>query len=687
MPDYIKKIRTDKGDCQIDYTALANLPSSMKNPHPITFTGAASATYDGSAPINVEIPNPAEPFSPEPLTFTGAVSAQYDGTAPVTVNIPESYDLEELVDIRTGYDGTKYDTAGEAVREQIEKVYTDISYTDFFSIDTENLNWEDGFYNRTASLTSDSGTKHAAIQVSEGQKFKLSGAINYYLSFYVIVDKLENRTKYISFPSDYTNVGYQKFENLEVTIPSGMNYLIISQLRTIEDLLSISEYRYLNIKDVDDKVTGLESYVQDVENETIELESSVQEIESSIYRIEYNRYQEPESSDVGWMYSDGRLAYGGSRKVFGVSGYRTAKVTAYGGGDCPFCIFVDSNNNTISFLNNNVAFELETRVVNIPENCKSVVVNDVEGGYDDELKVFLPSINTNFIKELLSSLSNSDDEIKTEIAEVKNSVSDNRFSICAIKSNIIDLQERNDFSWKQFDGLYATITFDDTNSDIDVLEDLAEELNIPFCFATIPSRLNNIMSKGTETAQQTLERAVLNGGEILSHWQTQLNSYSTEEDYYSVYIGSKRDLENAGFEVNGIITAGGGADGTPESFKTQNWETCIKLARIYYRYADLTANSFGSTDYRYIEQFYNDRKFTDVGLESMKQYIDGLAEQGIGWLNMASHGTNNPNTNSVEVFRQIFQYALDKGFTFVTWNQMYNKFKSSKLEKLILEAQ
>ena len=57
MSDYIKKIRTDKGDKQIDYTALANLPGSMKNPYPITFTGGESAKYDGSSPVTVNIPS------------------------------------------------------------------------------------------------------------------------------------------------------------------------------------------------------------------------------------------------------------------------------------------------------------------------------------------------------------------------------------------------------------------------------------------------------------------------------------------------------------------------------------------------------------------------------------------------------------------------------------------------------
>lgn len=52
----IKRIRTDKGDCKIDYNSLANRPSSMKNPYALTFSGAASSSYDGTVPVNVRIP-------------------------------------------------------------------------------------------------------------------------------------------------------------------------------------------------------------------------------------------------------------------------------------------------------------------------------------------------------------------------------------------------------------------------------------------------------------------------------------------------------------------------------------------------------------------------------------------------------------------------------------------------------
>lgn len=34
----------------------ADIPSTLPNPHPLTFTGAVEATYDGSAPVEVEIP-------------------------------------------------------------------------------------------------------------------------------------------------------------------------------------------------------------------------------------------------------------------------------------------------------------------------------------------------------------------------------------------------------------------------------------------------------------------------------------------------------------------------------------------------------------------------------------------------------------------------------------------------------
>lgn len=68
---------------------IPSIPSSLKNPYAITFTGAVTGSYDGSAAKTVAIPSvPASLKNPYAITFTGAVTGTYDGSAAKTVNIP-----------------------------------------------------------------------------------------------------------------------------------------------------------------------------------------------------------------------------------------------------------------------------------------------------------------------------------------------------------------------------------------------------------------------------------------------------------------------------------------------------------------------------------------------------------------------------------------------------------------------
>lgn len=68
---------------------IPTIPTSLKNPNSITFTGAVSGSYDGSSPMSVPIPTvPSSLKNPNALTFTGADSGSYDGSAAKTVNIP-----------------------------------------------------------------------------------------------------------------------------------------------------------------------------------------------------------------------------------------------------------------------------------------------------------------------------------------------------------------------------------------------------------------------------------------------------------------------------------------------------------------------------------------------------------------------------------------------------------------------
>lgn len=68
---------------------IPTVPTKLPNPNALTFTGAASGTYDGSSAKTVNIPSqPTRLPNPFALTFTGAASGTYDGSAAKTINIP-----------------------------------------------------------------------------------------------------------------------------------------------------------------------------------------------------------------------------------------------------------------------------------------------------------------------------------------------------------------------------------------------------------------------------------------------------------------------------------------------------------------------------------------------------------------------------------------------------------------------
>ena len=97
-------------------TPVVTKASKLPNPYPLTFTGAVTGSYDGSSAKTIDIPIgaagksayqyavdggytgteaefaeklAAEKFAnPNALTFTGAVTGSYDGSAPLEVAIP-----------------------------------------------------------------------------------------------------------------------------------------------------------------------------------------------------------------------------------------------------------------------------------------------------------------------------------------------------------------------------------------------------------------------------------------------------------------------------------------------------------------------------------------------------------------------------------------------------------------------
>ena len=89
------------GAVTADKLAGGAIPEKLPNPHKLTFSGAVTGEYDGSAEVNINIPNGGGTGGAvnsvngmtgdvvlKKLTFTGAATGEYNGSEDVNINIP-----------------------------------------------------------------------------------------------------------------------------------------------------------------------------------------------------------------------------------------------------------------------------------------------------------------------------------------------------------------------------------------------------------------------------------------------------------------------------------------------------------------------------------------------------------------------------------------------------------------------
>ena len=97
-----------------DFSAQITIPTTLPNPNALTFTGAVTGSYDGSAPMSVEIPSGGGSGSDISLGLTGATVGQIAKITAVDASgVPTAW---EAVDIPSGVqsdwnqnDGTQQD--------------------------------------------------------------------------------------------------------------------------------------------------------------------------------------------------------------------------------------------------------------------------------------------------------------------------------------------------------------------------------------------------------------------------------------------------------------------------------------------------------------------------------------------------------------------------------------------------
>lgn len=150
----------------------------------------------------------------------------------------------ELIDIRVGADGATYESAGDAVREQIDA----ITIFDYSQIGTKFI--EGGYipYFNRDSVISSTGAKYTKIQCRKGEKYRIKTQ-NYY-----------DGRAYILFsassidPLEYYESSNTDAVSIEIEIPENAETLVVNSAKnysaTVEKLIPINKTYYAKQKDI-----------------------------------------------------------------------------------------------------------------------------------------------------------------------------------------------------------------------------------------------------------------------------------------------------------------------------------------------------------------------------------------------------------------------------------------------------
>lgn len=95
----------------------ADIPDTLPNPHPLTFTGAVEATYDGSTPVEVEIPMGGGGFGL-------GVADNYDIELITAVYNIDKENMPTRIDITQKDDGTPFAYDGIIIWTDVKDTYS-----------------------------------------------------------------------------------------------------------------------------------------------------------------------------------------------------------------------------------------------------------------------------------------------------------------------------------------------------------------------------------------------------------------------------------------------------------------------------------------------------------------------------------------------------------------------------------
>ena len=246
-----------------------------------------------------------------------------------------------------------------------------------------------------------------------------------------------------------------------------------------------------------------------------------------------------------------------------------------------------------------------------------------------------------------------------------------------IVESMIREKNRNPFEFKEFDKGFISIVFDDLRGDLDLVASIFAEFNYPLCVSAIPEYLNNVASglnsasNGFTTGMRMkdiLVKVQNNGGEIFSHNASVVN-IENQYDYdfmYNYYTKNKKILVENGFNVRGLI----GAGGTGAITKTKEIEKWLILNYDY-------ANQGSAINYSHVREYLNQP------INTLKNIVNN-AITNKKWVQFYGHTINGSEGQLTESnLRQLLQFCKDSNVDVVTYAHIFDNYSSTKLENMI----
>lgn len=458
-----------------------------------------------------------------------------------------------------------------------------------------------------------------------------------------------------------TTVGAWTQKMLDVSVPSGAKYVVVNATDSADMIVC-----YTHIFDTDYNVA---EKMNDVNIRMNSAEATIGNVKESLNSVTDTVFSEKKYAslksveETKKVTNRGTFDRGGRANAYIVNTYigQTLKARGYSGGNIPLIVFFDSDDKFISYINPSNAWNNNVyQDVVVPEGAYKAYVNDNDGDRTIDLQ------GLQFEKY----------NIKQELERLEGLIPDSSkisYDLEQAQLQMAKTQRMNDFAYSKFDKAYFVLTIDDANKWLPDVYDLCHELGVPLCPAIIVGNLNTDYKNDGRTIKDICDLVVADGGEILAHSGKYITKESTEEDYADVFRMPKIELEKLGYDIRGIITAGG-VGYLSNDIRLDNW------SRKYYDYSD--QNGISSSKAYYRPRWWHH----DYTMDGAKKYVDN-AISNKSFVVMDMHGSDNADDlEHIDHVRELLQFIISKGsdkIEITTWAKVYDTFGSTVLEERI----